>query len=183
MSWQIIPNLFKEMVKGIRELQDMAGGRIRGQIVFWVCFVVGVVVVLTVVALCVKPAYEGVSSVIGSLGIVVPGSLVSNFFISLGIAILSVLLLVGIGFGIGALISMILILLLGSHIERATDDILNELVTVIGDARKVRVSDELNVELEALYSRAEEIREKQRKRVATRIVRWFRRRSGAKAAG
>lgn len=183
MNWQIIPNLIRETVKGMRELQDMAGGRIRGQIVFWVCFVLAVVVVLTVIALCVRPAYEGISSVISSLNIIIPGSLVSNFFLSLGIAVLSVVFLAAIGFGIGALISMILILFLGSRIEKATDDILNELVTVIGNAKKLQVSDELNVELETLYLRADEIREKQRKRVANRIVRWFRRRSREKAVG
>ncbi len=75
---------------------------------------------------------------------------------------------------------MILILFLGSRIENATDDILNELLNVTDNARKLKINDETKLELESLYSKTQQIQERQHKRIANKIARWFRRRDKGK---
>ena len=163
-------DIIKAITELLREVGKMAGGRVRGQIAFWVVFAL-------IVALCIKPAYESISSVLGYLHITIPPWFLSNFLVSLGLGLVSVIFLAAIGFGIGALISAILTLFLGSRIERATDDVLDELLAIVDNARTLQTDYNTKLELEKLYPRLQQIREKQHKRVANRIVRWFRGRS------
>jgi hypothetical protein len=157
--------------RGLLEVLDkMAGGRIRGQIAFWVVFIL-------IVAIIAWPAYNNLKSLLTALHITIPPSFFSELLIALGFALISVILLAAIGFGIGGLISAILTLFLGEGIERAKDDVLYELQNVIDEGRKLQTNFETKLALEKLYSRVQEIQEKQHKRVANRIIRWLRKRS------
>lgn len=105
----------------LREIQKMAGGRIRGQIVFWVVFII-------FVALAANPAYTSVSDVMSKLGL--PFGL-PQLFISFLIALISATVLIGIGGAIGTLIGMFNAVAFGSKTRLGIDRILVDLIQIL----------------------------------------------------
>ena len=99
---KVFPEVFKGMIEGLKELQRMAGGYIRGQIVFWSSFILGCVLILAILAWASNPIYESLSEVLShfnisamQIDINIPSSTLLNLALGILLSIIYLVVLVG----------------------------------------------------------------------------------------
>ena len=173
---QWIPNFFKGMVEVLKELQQMAGGGIRGQLVFWVSFILGVLLFLTVLALAFNPAYESVSATlshfnvdISYIEVNVPMGIFANTLLALFVTIISLIFLVGICAAIGALLGMFVNITFGSGFRIKLDEVFSIFIPMLRDAKQKGILDEAG---EKILSDAEDLYVRWDKSRINKFVRW-----------
>ena len=130
----------------LRTVGEMAGGRIRGQIAFWVIFAV-------IAILSAKPAYDSMDYVIKQLGVVVG---LPNLFVSLLVALMSTIMLVGLGFAGGAFLGLLIRLVFATPLNRRIDNIFVKLMPLLRDINKLETNNQNTTQLlsdaEKLYT-------------------------------
>jgi uncharacterized membrane protein len=182
MNWlQWIPNFFKGMNSALKELVDMAGGQKskRGQFVFWICFLLGVVLFIIVIMMAVRPAFESVSSVLSHFSINIehvkvniPSSIFPSLLVSILMMILSFLFLAGIAIVIAAFISTIFAIVFGDRTQRMLGIALNETVSLLNTSKNITKDKEVSDKLEVLYERSKAIESRFHKSWGYKVANW-----------
>jgi hypothetical protein len=173
---QWIPNFFKGMIEVLKEFQKMAGGGKRGQIVFWVFFVIAVAFALLFVAWAVRPAYDSVSSTLShfnihltKVNVNIPSSFFTNLGVSLLITIISLVFLSGIGIAIGLLLAFFTNVAFAPYTTTRIDKLFSELLPIMRKMKDSAMDEDTQntlVEAEQLYNRWNRLR-------VNKIARWI----------
>jgi len=139
-----------EIIRAITELLrtvgEMAGGRIRGQIAFWIVFV-------AIVTLSAKPSYESVDYVLKQLGV---GVGLPYIFVSLLVSLISVIMLVGLAGVLGTLLGLFVRFAFATPTRIRIDDLFAKLMPIVRSADTlgvdVQTTKQLQADAEKLYA-------------------------------
>lgn len=184
---KVFPYVFRETIKGIRELQDMSGGRRRGQFVFWSVFLTGLVIVLLLIMWFVPHAYEQLSQFLSHFNISIshvevniPSSLPLNLLITVLLVIAYMAVLFGIVAAIGSVLSSFISALFAPNTTARVDTLFSKLLPLLNKSKQERPQDgaiaEVMKEAEAVWNRWDRSR-------VTRMSRWFSRIIGQSKKG
>lgn len=164
LDWlKVIPFVFREMIKGLRELQEMAGGYKRGQVVFWALFLVGSSILLVILAIAIEPAYSSLASVLShfninlyQVNVDIPSSIFLNLGLSLFMALISMIVLIGIALALGILLGVIADLILAPYTTGRIDELFSELLPLLNELNETNsteTTERLVTDCTALYTR------------------------------
>lgn len=135
---KVFPYVFKEMIGGLKELQQMAGGRKRGQFVYWSLFIIFLVALVLAVTWATKPAYESLSSVlnhfnvdINDVDVNIPSSIFPNLLLALLLSILYLVVLAGFGAIVGIFFGTITSAIFSPNTTGRIDNIFSELIPLL----------------------------------------------------
>jgi hypothetical protein len=138
-------DIIRAITELLRTVGEMAGGRIRGQIAFWVVFT-------AIVTLCVKPSYESISYVLRQLGVAIE---LPTLLLAIAMSIISVIMLVGFGAAIGTLLGLFTRFAFASPTRTRIDGILTKLISTLQNASAsgidIQTTNKLVAEAEKLY--------------------------------
>lgn len=110
----------KALTELLRTIQEMAGGRIKGQIAFWIVLVI-------IVALAAKPGYDSVSGALVEIGLVRG---LPQLFAALLLAIISTVLMIGVSGSIGTLLGLAFAITFASKARFKLDKAMLDLIRI-----------------------------------------------------
>lgn len=173
---QWIPNFFKGMVEVLKELQKMAGGGRRGQIVFWVFFIIAVALALLFIGWAIKPAYDNMAVFFGyfnihikHINITVSSSLFPNLLLSLLLTLISVVFMIGFAGIIGAFLGMLTNAIFPGFTTYRIDKLFSQLIPILKKTRDANPSSDT----EQILTDANKLYERWQTRFPNKITRFI----------
>lgn len=144
----------------LRTVQEMAGGRIKGQIAFWI-------VIILVAAIGISPAYNSVSDVVDKLNISSPitNAIASMLFVLTGFVVLFAILTL-----IGALFGTVLRSAIDTAFRIRLNDTFNGLLAQLQTAKTLKPDD---IEISRLLKETEELYYKWRATRTNVFMQWI----------
>jgi hypothetical protein len=127
----------------------MAGGKIRGQIVFWVCFLLIIVILFLGAGILLNPTYESISSVLSHFNIHItqidldiPSTIWVNLLIIFVAALIETMIVFAVFGGLGAFIGMLLNAVFPAFTTYRIDKIFAELIPLLERVKEANPNNE-----------------------------------------
>jgi hypothetical protein len=142
----------------LRTIQQIAGGKIRGQVAFWV-------VIIIIIAISSKTAYDNVDYVLIKIG-VVQG--LPYMFLSLIVALIATAMLLGFAGGIGMLFGMLVRVAFVTPTTYRIDGTLTKLLSILKELDRTANTDDVK----RLLKDTEEISNRWNNSRINKFVKW-----------
>lgn len=160
-------DLLNKIADLMKKVQDMSGGRKRGQFVFWTIFIICILLAL-------KPSYDSAVYVITQISSVIPEIIVKNpivnFIISVLLLLVGFAIIAGLIMLVGAFIGAILNVALDTAFRIRLDDTFIALIDLL---RKANVEKSSSNEVKVLMDDTERLYERWKKVKANIFLGWI----------
>lgn len=173
---QWIPNFLKGMLDVLERVQNMAGGKIRGHIIFWILIALFILFAILFLMWWSNSAYESFCTFLGHFNIhiqevevEIPSSLFSRILLSLIIVVAEVIFMIGLAGVIGAFLGTLTNIIFPGFTTYHIDKLFIELLPMI---KRVKELDP-NSETEQMLNDVTKLQERWQTRYPNRITRFL----------
>jgi hypothetical protein len=173
---QWIPNFLKGMLEVLAKAQQMAGGRIRGHVVFWTMLILFFVFAALFLMWWSPSVYNNFSEFLShfnikieQVNINIPSSLIPNLLLSFLLSIITLIFMISFGALIGSFLGTLFNIIFPGFTTYRIDKIFVELLPIINKVKEINS----NKEIEQILNDVTKLQERWRTRFPNRVTRFL----------